>query len=384
MQVSPNVPPQVAVADAAEATGVAFRVAAALPGPNRLAAVLAELGDDVSVYEASVRRGRDGALSAGRMMIERASYPVVEAIAAALGVELPAAAATWYRAASDARVPMIAGWDRRGDSARRCVKVYVNASDASTDSRRQLCGVLLPDVVLRDDAPAVIGMNACADGTVERKLYEQAADAVQMAAGIGRQAQRLAAAARRDGADAGAVLSLDVCAAGALEVRAFFVALREPPDASGWPCVRTLPGYDAAAIGRMLPFAPAPPRSIGIAPTGDEWTLYCKPRGSGRAPEALEPKAVYRCAWGEVGVFVEPNDSAPRAFRRTARHAISVRIRRGDPPPEALEALVDWFTGEIRKVEQGDSNAGATLAIPPAPWRLVEATSRSNSELAVQ
>jgi hypothetical protein len=220
---------------------------------------------------------------------------------------------------------------------------------------------------------AVLGMNAGADGVTETKFYVQSADAVALASKLGGHAQALAESARSEAADAGAVLSFDVNDH-SLRPRAFFVALREPSDQVGWRCVRSLPGYDARAIESLLPFAPAPPRSLGIALGGEAWTLYCKPRGSGRAPEALEPVAIFRTSEAEVGVFVEPTEHAARAFRRTERYAISVRVRDGAPAPRALESLVDWFTSCLRAAELADVPGMPRLVDPPAPWCIVVAT----------
>jgi hypothetical protein len=218
-----------------------------------------------------------------------------------------------------------------------------------------------------------MGMNARADGIVETKLYVQSADVIELANGLGERARDLAAAARDEGAEAGGVLSFDVVA-GALRPRAFFVALREPPDEAGWRCVRSLPGYDPRTIESLLPFAPAPPRSLGVALDGGAWTLYCKPRDSGRAPETLEPAAIFRLGNVEVGVFVEPTERAARAFRRTERHAVSVRVREGTPAPRMIESLVDWFTARLRAAERDGAPLAKRLADPPAPWRLVAAT----------
>src|SRR5262249_5625375 len=153
--------------------------------------------------------------------------------------------------------------------------------------------------------PAVLGMNARADGTVALKLYVQARDAVVLAGPHGEAARQLAAVAREEAADAGGVLSFDV-EKPVPRPRAFFVALREPPASAPWRCVRGLPGYDATLIESLLPFPPAAPRSVGVSLTTGTWTLYCKPRGSGRAPEGLEPAAVFRSGGVEVGVFIEP------------------------------------------------------------------------------
>jgi hypothetical protein len=355
------------------AEGLAHRVAASLAtrhDPDVLAAALAACARDPASYEASVRATPGGTLRAGRMMVEQATPEVLDAIASAVDVTLPPVTARWLELARQESVPLIAGWDLRGGGAERCVKLYVNASDASRAARVRLAAALAPDVAPGGEPAAVVGMNARPDGVAETKLYIQSADAVALANGLGARAEALAATARAEGADAGGVLSLDAVG-GALRPRAFFVALREPPDDAGWRCVRSLPGYSLPIVESLLPFAPAPPRSVGISLDDGSWTLYCKPRDSGRAPQALEPAAIFRIGETEVGVFVEPTQQAARAFRRTERHAVSVRVREGDPSPQALEALVDWFTARLGASEHDGSRVAPPLADPPPPWRLV-------------
>jgi hypothetical protein len=354
---------------------LAARVVATLPGgaATLLAETLHTSIGDVACYEASVRRGAAG-VRAGRIMIEQSPSELVAAIAAALTMELPPAATRWIESAAVEEVPLIAGWDLRRGGGERTVKLYVNASDASPRKRARLCAALLPE--LHDGAaPAVFGMNARGDGAVETKIYLQSADAVPLAEGLGDRAIRLAADARAEGADAGGVLSLDVGAGGRTSPRAFFIALREPPG-DLWGCVRDLPGFDADEIEAALPFAPAPPRSVGIALDRDEWTLYCKPRHSGRALHSLEPTTVFRDGDLEVGVFVEPNDAATRAFRRTKRSAVSIRVRQGKPIPHHIESLVDWFTERLHAAEA--AGAEPHLADPPPPWQAVEIDGRSS------
>jgi hypothetical protein len=314
-----------------------------------------------------VRRDAIG-VRAGRMMIEQPPGDLVSAIALALSIELPAAATRWIESAAAQEVPLIAGWDLRRGGDDRTMKLYVNASDASQRKREGLCTALLPK--LHDGrTPAVIGMNVRADGSVETKIYVQSADAVRLAEGLGPRPIRLAADARADGADAGGVLSFDVAAGGHTSPRAFFVALREP-SRDLWRCVRDLPGFDADEIEAALPFAPAPPRSVGVALDRDEWTLYCKPRDSFGAPQSLEPTGVFGNGDVEVGVFVEPNEAAPRAFRRTERSAVSIRVRQGEPIPRHLESLVDWFTERLRAAEVVGTQP--CLADPPSPWHPVD------------
>jgi len=364
------------------ADDLARRVAAALTVTHTdlLAAALAACVRDPASYEASVRGG-GGAPRAGRMMIERASPQVVDAVAQGLGVVLPPVAAHWMHAARQAGVPIIAGWDRRGGGGERCVKLYVNASDASEQARTRLRAVLVASLPHGHQPPAVLGLNVRADGLIETKLYRQSADAMALAEGVGARPATLAAAARAERADAGGVLSYDV-RDGDLYPRAFFVALREPRTATTWSCVGSLPGYEERALAPLLPFVPAPPRSVGVSLGNDAWTVYYKPRGSGRAPEALEPVAVFRTAPAtrdnrhtdavEVGVFVEPVAYAERAFRRTERSAVSVRVRQGAPEPRTLEALVDWFTSRLRRAEADGRPLSAYLTAPPPPWQVVE------------
>lgn len=361
------------VAHAAE--DLAHRVAASLAtrrDPDVLAAALAACARDPASYEASVRGTAGGAVRAGRMMVEQATREVLDAIAHAVDVALPAVASRWLELARQEGVPLIAGWDLRGGGAERCVKLYVNASDASRAARARLCAALAPDIAAGGEPAAVVGMNARPDGVAETKLYIQSADAVALAHGLAARAETLAATARAEGADAGGVLSLDAIG-GTLRPRAFFVALREPPEDAEWRCVRSLPGYSRPIVESLLPFAPAPPRSIGVSLDDGTWTLYCKPRDSGRAPQALEPAAIFRIGEAEVGVFVEPTQQAVRAFRRTARHAVSVRVREGDPSPQALEALVDWFTARLGSSEHDGASIAPPLADPPPPWRRVDA-----------
>ena len=355
-------------------TQLADRVAAAHPGGHgdELSACLRTWVSDDADYEASVRRTADGRLVAGRMMIEQAAPAVVHAIADALDVALPPAAERWLALAGGEGLPLIAGWDRRGGGAQRCVKLYVNASDASSSVRERVCAATGVASPAGHQPPAVVGMNARADGGIELKLYVQARDAVALAAPYGAAVRALAGAVHDERADAGGVLSFDV-EAGAAHPRAFFVALREPHGAAPWRCVRALPGYDAAVIERLLPFPPAAPRSVGMSLGGDQWTLYCKPCGTGRAPEALEPAAVFRGHGVEVGVFIEPTEHAARAFRRTDRHAVSVRLRAGSAPPSrALDELVDWFAARLRVAERTGEAVVERLEDPPRPWRLAD------------
>ena len=176
-------------------------------------------------------------------------------------------------------MPLIVGWDRReGDP---CAKIYLNASDASEAVRRALgeeLGVAAPSI----DAPAVIGLNAARSGAHEVKLYVQRSDALALARPLGPAATALAEAAAREGASAAGVASWDV-RGGEARPRAFFVALRDRADGGLWRTVEDLPGWDGDAARRAIPFAPGPPRSVGVAIDAPErWTVYVKPAGGDR------------------------------------------------------------------------------------------------------
>jgi hypothetical protein len=360
------------------AQDLARRVAATLAGARAdgLAAALASGVRDAACYEASVRLCAGSHPTAGRMMIERASPAIVQEIARLLGIALLPEAIRWLDLAVRQGLLVIAGWACRGGGAQPCVKLYVNASEASVGARARLLAVFAPNLTAGTEPPAVMGMNARADGVVETKLYVQSADTVALAERVGARALALAHAAHSEGADAGGVLSFDVEDGRALCARAFFVALREPANGD-WQCVRSVPGYDREHFASLLPFSPAPPRSIGIALSGEEtWTLYCKPRHSGRAPEAVEPAAIFCVGDAEVGVFLEPTEHAARTFSRfsrTERHAVSVRILAGAPIPRDLESLVEWVTAALRGAERDNALITERLCHPPRPWRLAPA-----------
>lgn len=340
---------------------------------ERLVAALLAAPLEASCFEASVRC-HQGQLRAGRMMIERASLAVVIAVAESLRIPLSEPVASGMALAQEQGLPLITGWDRRQGDGPPCLKLYVNASDASQSLRGEIRRRLLPGVRkgdLGESEPALVGWNLPALGPPETKIYLQGADAVAMASGLTSEARALAAEARREGAEAGGVLSLDVGVR--VHPRAFFVALREPPQGQWWEFLRSLDGFNEASVIAAFPFPPAPPRSVGISLSGSlsEWTLYAKPRASGSAPRRLEPTAVFRSPSAEVGIFVEPVATAARAFRRTEHHAVSVRVRHGSPVPEEIEALVDWFAAGLGQDDPAQPPARRWTS-PPAPWKFVD------------
>jgi hypothetical protein len=311
------------------------------------------------------------------MMVERVPFEVAEAAAAALGVPLPPVARQLADSAERFALSLIAGWDVRESGAdHACIKLYLNASDASVTVRRAAGERLglgtFTDPVL--DAPAVIGLNAARDGTVEIKAYVQREDAVELARPLGAAARSLASRATAEGAVACGVASWDVSATGATP-RAFFVALRDPSSArrDAWNCLQSLPRWDDNAMRATVPFATGAARSIGVSVNSDDaWTVYFKPRSCGRAPHVLEPAGVFRTSSVEVGLFVEPNESAQRAYVRTARHALSVRLREGPEPLRAdLASLMQWAAVAVRAAERDGMPAAERIATtaPPTPWK---------------
>jgi len=53
-------------------------------------------------------------------------------------------------------------------------------------------------------------------------------------------------------------------------------------------------------------------------------------------------------------------------------------VRAGDPPPLALEALVDWFTDRVAAAERGGTPSDA-IGEPPPPWRAIDPPPRGAS-----
>src|SRR5437868_3167831 len=112
---------------------VAVSLAGADGGP--FAKALAACVREPACYEASVRGGSKGMPTVGRMLIEQVSNEVVTAIAHALDVTLPPEASRWLEGARAEGVPLFGGWDLRGGGNQRCVKLYLNTSDASRTVR---------------------------------------------------------------------------------------------------------------------------------------------------------------------------------------------------------------------------------------------------------
>lgn len=299
---------------------------------------LARLGVTPAQRELSVRHD-GGALRADRVMIERAPASSVDAILDALGLARGARVDALIDAAGG--LPLITGWD----ATRSAAKVYVNASDASDAARATLAQRL------GLTAPAhVVGLNVLPGGE-ELKRYAQSVTR----APPGPAAARLVEAA---GALCGGVVT---CHLSDDTPRAWFVALRPADPAALDAAFGYLPGFSWRAIEAALPFAPAPPRSIGIAwERPASWTVYVKPADADEpAVWELEPAAVFACDDGEVGVHLGPPGA--RAYAVAGGRAVSYRVRGGAPSADAITALLDWVIARLERDEP--------LASPPSPWR---------------
>ncbi|APR79828.1 Hypothetical protein A7982_05175 [Minicystis rosea] len=362
------------------------RLVAEIPGNSaRIEAALGAAVSEVGQLEASVR-GSTAGMRGARVMLERVPFGVVVAVAEALQVALPPAVHRVAEIAAADGLPLIGGWDITTEGP--LVKIYLNASDASVTVRRALSErigrvVPVPDI----EAPHVIGLNVLRSGRLEVKAYQQDQDERRIAELAGshaatesqtQRAARLAERALALGACAGAVLCWERDASGAARPRAFFVATRGGADAAIEQCVADLPGWDGAAVAALLPFAPGPARSIGVALQGPEaWTVYFKPAGGDRPVASLEPLARFRAGDAEVGIFVAPNELVERAFARTGRHALSFRCRHGAPPRRDIEALMAWAARRVQAAEASGQPPARLLADtqhqrPPSPWHVVD------------
>ncbi|WP_157068602.1 hypothetical protein [Sandaracinus amylolyticus] len=308
--------------------------------------------------EASVRGGAGVAISGARMMIERASPAIVEAIWRTIALAPAPDVDALIRAARDARVPLIAGWDVAHEHA--IAKLYVNASDAAPPVRAAIPASLgWPALDALPAPPHLVAINASARG-VERKAYVQSAHASSDHA----RARWLDALASSHGAHGGVVRSWDL-AEGTAHERAYFVAVRGGSRDRADALLAALPGFDDARSARALPFERGQCRSIGVDLRGDElrWTAYFKPAGAGTPLWSVEPFARFRAGDVHVAMFVAPHDHEERAYARTARHAISFRGER-DAPRELVRPLLEWAVAVMRDEEDPQR----ALASPPPPW----------------
>lgn len=291
--------------------------------------VLAGEGLTYDALEASARF-RAGRYEGGRMMIEQARPALVEPLFAALGLPLEPAQRL-LRAAADA--PVIAGWDRGRE--RPVAKLYLNLSDASRTARQRTAHAL----GLRG-APHVLGINVGRDAAgqvrVERKAYLQLPSLPADAPAV---LQRLAAGQPL----AGVVQSADIGEDGSIRGRAVFLA---PTDADrGRALLHALPGWDDAAFSAAIPFPWEQVRSVGFAQDGASWVAYVKPLGQGRPLWSLDPVVCVRTPSGELGIFVAPRSGRERAYCVAGDHALSYRVRAGEPLPDEVATVMAWAAG---------------------------------------
>ncbi|MDQ3037890.1 MAG: hypothetical protein M3Y87_36180, partial [Myxococcota bacterium] len=126
-------------------------------------------------------------------------------------------------------------------------------------------------------------------------------------------------------------------------------------------------GARAEDVDAALPFERGHCRSIGVTLRGaPEWTAYFKPRGLGVPLWDLAAAAVFVTTGAEAAVFLAPRDYAPRAYARTAAHAVSYRLTRGSASPDEIDALMRWVVASVEAAER--RAVPLSLDAPPAPW----------------
>jgi hypothetical protein len=313
--------------------------------------------------EASVRWSGGLELRGGRVMIERAPYSLFLAIRSVFGV------APWpmfdelaIHAAREG-IPLIVGWD----VVDRLAKLYVNGSDASEITRRNVwdaAGLSFPLV------PHLLAFNVGHGSDPACKAYLQSTDAVSLAVHGGAPAATLASRADALGVLAGGVMCWNVGEGGPTP-RGFFVAIRDDDRGTWQGLTDLLPGWDSRGVDAALPFARGSMRSIGIGLGKPEWTVYFRPKGVGGHLWSLEPVARFGMPGVEVGVFVEPNERAVRAHTRTSRHALNFRPRYGSPDITLVDVLMRWVCQRVSATEESGEPTAALLTDPPAPWALL-------------
>lgn len=305
--------------------------------------------------EASLRIAPDGSVRGGRMMLERVDAELARSVAEALTVPWVGACEALVGAADTLGLPLIVGWDLGRQTP--LFKLYANASDASKKVRHELVRVLGASI---DDAH-LLGVNV-GEGVLEWKAYQQS----RLRDDI-RDAARLPSALAAVDAVAW-VASYDLSSIEephrAPRLRALFAA--PAPSAQGRvaAAIHALTGSAWETLRATFPFVPGPIRQIGWAPSGDI-TMYAKALGAAGAPEALSPTAVFARDELEVGLFLE-GLAAPRAYARTARHALTLRVRHGQPSPRDLDLLGRWATRRVEQAEREDR--APCFDDPPTPW----------------
>jgi len=322
--------------------------------------------------EASVRVSV-GKQTAGRMMLERSDAATAQLLARGLALPWRAECDKLVESCRALGLPLIVGWDVGTGGA--LYKLYANASDVSRDAQRELVSRLALRV---REAPQVLGLNVHA-GHVEVKAYYQRARLAELREGALTEviwdAARLPAPLAQF-LDAPAwVLSCDLYAE-QVRARAVFAAVGHGRAHEAEALLLTLSGAPWSTLQQALPFAPGPIRQLGWGLDGTV-TVYAKPANTAAPVHTLAPLAVFATEHGEVGVYVQPSATTPRAFLRTATHAISFRTRSGAPVAAELDVLARWIAiGLASQRGKGADLAsqhgeGLVLGPPPAPWRVV-------------
>ncbi len=318
------------------------------PWANRAAGVLAAMGrPSLAQLEASVRGGAAG-LRGSRMMVEGLSPDVAHALLAALSPALGPCSEALLALARREGVPIIAGWD----AAAGVVKVYLNATDASDRLRRRYAAALAG---FGPDAPHVIGVNLGTGGET-LKVYRQHP-------GLPPSSPRALVAWAEGRRLAGGVECVARYETGA-RLRACFAALRSGEENLG----RGLSGWDGNALSRLAPFEPGRVTTLGMDASGRRWTVYFKPKGltESSSPWRIDPDAVFRHPTGEVGIYLEPKETASRAYGTAGPYAVSYRPREGRVAGPEIDRLMTWV---LRQLAEG---ASQRLEDPPGPWVRVD------------
>jgi len=288
------------------------------------------------------------------MMVERAPPGALDDVLAAFEIPRVRLLDDMCEAGLLTGSPLIVGWD----GARRCAKLYVNASDAPASARATLAARL------GGEAAHVFGVNVFADGSIEEKRYVQRGP--EAASELGPVAQRLIGAAGH--LLAGVVTSRTPSALGEASLRAVFVALRPGTPAELDAMFGYLPGFSWQALLAGSPFPPAPPRSIGISATQPtQWTAYLKPHGEGEPSlHSLEPFARFQTSETKLAFFIGPSATTERAYARVGELALSYRVVAGAPTEEDLGRLLPWI---VQALAGASLDRLPSLERPPLPWR---------------
>jgi hypothetical protein len=321
--------------------------------------------------EASVRFDGPRVIRGGRMMVQRASPDLIVELDQALQLGHSKGLRQLARIAEADALSLIAGWDIT--PAGPMLKLYMNASDRAEAARSRVAARLGLRPFLASEAipPHVFAFNFL-KGSFETKVYWQSDTASARTVQWGEPARSIVN--RFADVAAGFVLSHDLGEHG-FEPRAFFIATAYAGRFRARELCRMLPGWSDALVDEELPFEPGTLRSLGVfMKKPSMWTAYFRPRvDDGERLMSLNPTVCLRLGAAEIGLFVEPAaDGAPAAVR-TARHALSYRIRKGAESGPAIDRVLRWAAERVARAEQDALPVAASLSAPPEPWVLVAA-----------